>query len=106
MRIDSFFIRSFENDIMSITVGADGAPWRMVELPISDLQDKSFWDKLKDATEKAEINESERGEYKCPTCGQHKATFLRQYKRKAFCGFCGSHLRITKTGLELICARA
>ena len=105
MRFDSIFMTEFKNGMVYIQVSADGEPWRRVEMPISDLKDKTFFDKLKELVEKAPMNESERSEYPCPSCGSKKATFLRGYKRWRFCGFCGAHLRLTKTGLDIICKR-
>ena len=105
MRVDSIFIKKFENGIMGMTVSADGQPWRKFEMPIKDLKDKEFWSKLENKILETPFDPNERHRFKCPTCKSSKKTFMRSFKRMWFCGFCGSHLRLVDGNLELVCKR-
>ena len=104
MKFETVFIKAIEETI-TIKVGADGEPWRKVEMDFKDLKNKKFWKKLEKATKEAPINEFERANHRCVVCNSNKKSTFREYKKWFFCGFCGAHYKLVEGKMELIARR-
>jgi ribosomal protein S27AE len=100
--LNSVFIHRINNEVMHLKVMADGMNWREIDIPITDLEDAGFWNKVEWRVALAPLTFREASTLECPVCKAHKSSFLREYEGRWFCGFCGSHLRYDGKALELI----
>ena len=105
MKIDSYFIKfnvSEDEDNIRIKAGADGYPWKELTMSLEELNSNDYLKIMKEKIKVAPVQEIHVGEYKCPSCGTVKKTFLRYYEGFRFCGFCGTHLKLIGDKLEII----
>lgn len=88
------FVMHYVRGEPTFRVYEEGNVDKVVKLPEKDLWDKKFWSKLKKATDKVAVPGNMLHKLTCPVCGSKRNTFLRMYKQKRFCGFCGAHLLV------------
>lgn len=102
MILNSVFVHRIDHETMYCKVMADGLNWREITIPLEELNHATFWDKVKELVAEAPIAPSENNTLTCPVCQAHNSTFLREFKARYFCGFCGTHLRYQNDKLEVI----
>jgi hypothetical protein len=110
-KLDSVFFKETTKDKVSFKIGAEGAQWREVTLPLEEvnqrIKDGTLWSRLEELALEVPLTkpESSPEQFKCPVCNSYKSTFLRGYKVWWFCGFCGAHLTLDKANNRLIVRR-
>ena len=101
-RLDAVFFTKTTKDFVSFKIGAEGALWREVKLPFQEVNEciktGTLWKRLEELVDEVSLSKTELNPdgLKCPVCNSYKSTFLRPYKVWWFCGFCGSHLYLSK----------
>ena len=86
-----------EEVLMNVYLTGDAT--KSIYMPIKDF-DKDFFKKV---CEKAkEVKSIPPHKHTCEVCGANRVTFLRNYGKRWFCGFCGTHYDIVDGKLVLL----